>query len=163
MNTQLCPTVCFPGKGKAGNQSPPRPQSLTPLSGKARAAGSPLGLIMEQEAREDWFVVHSSVKAKMPRNPDWEGPGAEPDPWGPPPSTSTNRKLALLAVSCSDREWLEFPRAMWEQSVSARPGQGTPPQPHRGGPCHSADEGGCLVPRLVSMGAPQGWAGPRPL
>lgn len=53
MNTQLCPTVCFLDKGEAGNQSPPRPQSLTRLSGKARAAESQLGLIMEQEARED--------------------------------------------------------------------------------------------------------------
>lgn len=34
-----------------------------------------------------------------------------------------------MAVSCSGREWPQFPRAVWEQSVSARPGQGTAPNP----------------------------------
>ncbi|EPQ02974.1 hypothetical protein D623_10031113 [Myotis brandtii] len=81
-------------------------------------------------------------------------------PW---PAFSGPQEAGSVAVSCSDREWPEFLRAMWEQSVSARPGQGTPPNPTEEALVTRPDEGGHLVLRLVSMGAPQGWAGRRPL
>lgn len=52
MKTQLCPHCFLPGP-EGGWEPEPSPSlpALAPLSGKARAVGSPFALIMEQEVR----------------------------------------------------------------------------------------------------------------
>lgn len=128
MNTQLCPTVCLLGEGEGEKQSPPdlspsrcslgRPGcGVSTWPNNGAGGGARLILLSTALQRPRCGSVLTGRVLQLSQMP------------GPPPSSAHPRKLALLAVSCSGREWPEFPRAMWEQSVCALPGQGTPPHP----------------------------------
>lgn len=58
MNTQLCPTVCFPGKGLgAGNQSPTQTSVPHPSLWEGQGRGSQLGLLRERRREKTDFVT----------------------------------------------------------------------------------------------------------
>lgn len=158
MNTQLCPTVCFLGEGEGENQSPP---DLSPSPCSLGRPGCGVSTWPNNGAGGGARLILSSTALQRPRCGKVltgrvlqlsQMPGAPTLLRSPQEAGSVGRVLLRQGVARVPEGHVGT-----ECLCPARPGYTSPP--YLGGTVIQPSGGGCLVPRLVSMGAAQGWAG----